>query len=236
MILYDQLGCGNSEKPGFSYPYSLEDYVNELDELIHLLLPGPVHLLGQSWGTMLAVEYLLTKDPNHVKSLVLSSPCLSVSRWDADQKRNLQALPDFVREAVERHETAGTFDSPEYLNAMDMFYHTFVCRLDPWPDPLLQTMEKMSADVYTLMWGPSEFTITGSLRSFERVDDLHQIHTPTLITCGEFDEASPDTCRYYLDKIPGSELVLFPGASHEHHLEQTPQYLASVAEFLNSTE
>jgi L-proline amide hydrolase len=50
--------------------------------------------------------------------------------------------PTFLREvaagraggAIRRHETAGTFDDPEYGEAMDLFYRRYACRLDPWPD------------------------------------------------------------------------------------------------------
>lgn len=86
------------------------------------------------------------------------------------------------------------------------------------------------------MWGPSEFTITGSLGDFERADRLREIAVPALFTCGEFDEATPATTAYYHTMMPGSEIAVFKGASHRHHLEATGAYLAVAGEFLERAE
>lgn len=236
VILYDQFGCGRSERPLAPYPYSLEDYVEELTLIREALCPGPVHILGQSWGTMLATEYLLTRKPSGIVSLVFSGPCLSASRWEADQIQYRELLPPLLRDAFIRHEAGGSYDSPEYLEAVDVFYHRHVCRLDPWPDCLSRSIEQLSQEIYTRMWGPSECTITGTLRRYDRSRDLCMLSVPALFTCGEWDEAAPATCRYYQQLLPGSELVVFPGASHSHHLEQEDEYLQVVRSFLEQAE
>jgi len=86
------------------------------------------------------------------------------------------------------------------------------------------------------MWGPSEFTITGTLKSYERADQLHKITLPTLFTCGEYDEASPAATRYFQENLPGSQLHILKDASHEHHIEKREEYISVVREFLNGVE
>ena len=116
------------------------------------------------------------------------------------------------------------------------YYKIHVCRLDPWPDCLKRTLEKIRHEVYVQMWGPSEFTVTGTLKGYERVDKLKEITVPTLFTCGQYDEATPSTTSYYHSMLPGSEIVIFEGASHEHHLEKTDEYLKVVRNFIDKTE
>ena len=232
VIFYDQLGCGNSDKPDDPSLWTLARYVEELGQVREALGLEEVHILGHSWGTMLAVEYLLTEQPSGVVSFVLSGPCLSVSRWGADQRAYLAELSEADQESIQNAEANGTFDSPEYQDAMMRYYKRHVCRLEPWPECLTRAFEKLAQNVYGRMWGPSEFTITGTLKDYERADRLREITVPTLFTCGRYDEATPATIAYYLQMLPGSELVIFEDASHEHHLEKTGEYLGVVRDFL----
>ena len=195
-----------------------------------------MHLHGQSWGTMLAVDFILTKGPKGVVSLILSGPCLSSSRFASDHKVHLSELPDTLQRIVNESEASGYFVSKEYQDAMMVYYKIHVCRLDPWPDCLNRTLEKLGHEVYEQMWGPSEFTVTGTLKGYERVDLLKKISIPTLFTCGRYDEATPSTTEYYHSMLPGSEIVIFEDASHEHHLEKTDEYFEVVRGFIDKTE
>jgi proline-specific peptidase len=86
------------------------------------------------------------------------------------------------------------------------------------------------------MWGPSEFTVTGELKTYESVERLKEITIPVLFTCGVHDEATPETTKYYQKNLPESELHIFENASHEHHLEKTQEYLQTVRIFLCRAE
>jgi len=97
----------------------------------------------------------------------------------------------------------------------------------PWKKWLLMCMN---------ICGPSEYTITGTLKNYERANDLKNITIPTLFTCGRYDEASPESTTYYQSMLPGSRIVIFEDASHSHHLEQEAAYLNTVREFLSSGE
>jgi len=142
VILYDQLGCGNSDKPTDVSLYTLDYFTQELEAIRRALDLKEVHILGQSWGTMLAVHYILTMDPQGVRSLILSAPCLSASRWHDDQRRYINELPADVREIILTSEREGTCDTPEYQEAMMVFYRKHVCRMDSWPECLQKSMEK----------------------------------------------------------------------------------------------
>ena len=236
VIFYDQLGCGRSEKPGDRSLWTFERAVEELACVRGALGLGRLHLLGQSWGALLAAGYLLGKGMTGVTGLILSGPLLSASRWAADQRRLLEGFPDEMRQAVEEAERSGDYDAPAYQAAMQAYYRRHLCRLDPWPDCLNRTFEKMGLDVYMTMWGPSEFTVVGNLREVDIVPRLRALNLPTLITCGEFDEVLPDTAACYRQAIPGARLEVYGGASHVHHLERPGLYLAMVREFMGGAE
>ncbi len=236
VIFYDQLGCGNSDKPDSNSLWTTEHFLDELVLLRQTLKLDKLHILGQSWGTMLAVEYMLNKRPEGMVSLILSGPCLSASRWYKDQRQYLSELPEEIQDTIRKSELSGDFNSKEYQDAMMCFYKLHVCRMEPWPECLNRSFNKLARNVYEYMWGPSEFTITGTLKNFECADKLSGITVPVLFTCGQYDEASPSSTQHYHSKLPGSEIVIFEGASHEHHLEKTEYYLETVRNFLNCTE
>jgi proline iminopeptidase len=171
-----------------------------------------------------------------VVSLVLSGPLLSTSRWIDDQKAYIAELPKETREIIFKCEDAGEFSSPQYEDAMMAYYKIHVCRLNPWPECLNRSFEKLNYSIYRYMWGPSEFTVTGILKNYERVDRLQDIAVPVLFTCGFYDEAPPATTKFYQKNLPGSEIYIFEDASHEHHLEKSKEYLQVVRNFLRRAE
>ena len=88
-----------------------------------------VHLLGQSWGGMLGMEYALTQ-PAGLASLIIADSPASMIQWVAEANRLRAELPPEVQETLLRHEAAGTTDDPAYEAAMMVFYQRHVCRLD----------------------------------------------------------------------------------------------------------
>jgi len=235
VIFYDQLGCGLSETPTDTTFWRVERFVDELKTVRTTLKLKQVHLLGQSWGSMLAVEYLLTK-PRGVRSLILSGPYLSTERFVADCRAYVEQLPAEYCQAILKGETEKVYDSPEYQAALLYFYHKHVCRMESWPDCFNRSFEKFGFGVYQYMWGPSEFTQTGTLRGRDVVGTLKNITIPVLFTCGRWDEATPATTRYYQENLPGSEMVVFEEASHAHHLEKMAEYLQVIRTFMTKVE
>jgi pimeloyl-ACP methyl ester carboxylesterase len=217
VIFYDKLGCGNSDIPDDPSLWTVERFVNELSQVREALGLDDVHILGQSWGTMLAVDYMLTGEPEGVLSLVLAGPYISAPR-------------------ILESEASGNFSSKAYQDAMMVYYRLHVCRIDPWPNCLNRTFEKLGHKVYEYMWGPSKFTMNGTLEDYNRSDRLKEIKVPVLFTCGRYDESTPSATTYYSSMLPGSEMVIFEDASHETHLEKAAEYISIVRDFLRRSE
>lgn len=236
VIFYDQLGSGNSDRPTDASLWKTERFVEELACIRQALGLSQTHILGHSWGTMLAAAYLLDTRPAGVSSVIFSSPCLSAQRWKEDADRLIARLPKEVQQTIARHEERGTTDSEEYQEAMKEYYARYVCRLEPLPEVLAESRRKANKDVYMTMWGPSEFCPTGNLKTFDYTPKLHQLDIPALFICGRHDEATPESTRYYQSLVPGAEFHVLENSSHMGYLEETAEYVQTVREFLRKAD
>jgi L-proline amide hydrolase len=239
-VLYDQLGNGRSEHLPDADPsfWTVQLFKDELAALVdHLGIGGRYHVIGQSWGGMLGLDHALDQPPGLLSLVAADSPS-DARAFAAGARELLGTLPPEAAGAIRRHEEAGTTDSPEYQAAINEFYTRYVCRLDPWPDPLVATFDAVEADptVYGTMNGPSEFTVTGTIRDWSVTDRLHEITAPVLLVSGEHDEVRPDIIRTVHERLADSEWQLFEDSSHTPHLEEPERFLRAVEAFLERVE
>ena len=234
VYFYDQLGCGRSDRAANKSLYSVTNYTDELTEVRKQLGLKRVYLMGFSWGTMLACSYLLKKKPKGIKGLVLSGPYLSSPRWHADQRQNIDNLPPDLREAIEEGEKENNYGK-KYKKAMMHYYQKHVCRLKPWPKYLQDAFSKFNTDVYLSMWGPSEFTITGTLKNYDLLPELDKIKQPVLLICGDHDEAGVKTVKDYQMAFKNASMAVLPDSSHIHHIENPKLFLQIARNFFKNT-
>ena len=238
VIFYDQLGGGgNSDHPHDPSMWTVDLYKDELATVIRELGLVRYHLFGSSWGGMLAMEHALTR-PAGLASLVIASSPSSMPQWVAEANRLRLELPRKNQEVLLKHEADGTTTDPEYEEAVLLFYQRHVCRLDPWPDCVVRAFAKLQQfpEVYNTMNGPSEFHVIGTLKDWDITERLGEIRVPTLVTSGEFDEATPTINETVHRMIPGSESVIFPGCSHMAFVEEPERYLKVLVGFLDRAE
>lgn len=202
VVFYDQAGCGRSaDEPG---PWTLRRYVEELQAVRREC--GPVHLLGHSCGTILALEAYLA-DPRNILSLVLVSPFLSVPRVLEDVRRLSQGLSE--EEFGRRH----------------------VMRA-PTPPCMQRSFDGWSQEVYRAMWGPDQHTCDGELAGYDRTGVLPSVEVPVLYACGHFDKATPEATSAYAARTPDAMFAVFMESSHMPHLEEEQAFLDVVRMFL----
>ena len=90
--------------------------------------------------------------------------------------------------------------------------------------------------VYHTMNGPSEFHVIGTIKDWDIVDRLGEIHLPTLLISGRYDEATPAIMETVQRGISGSEWRIFEESSHMPHVEETALVLPVINEFLERIE
>ncbi|GJM29666.1 MAG: proline iminopeptidase [Cyclobacteriaceae bacterium] len=235
VILFDQLGCGRSDRTIDSTLMTVGNFVEQLEQLRSVLGLNEFYLYGHSWGTMLGVDYYL-KYPDHVKALILASPALSTSRWTEDTKELITTLPDSIQSAIQFNVENGTYDSPEYQHAVNIFYQKFVAKKLPWDANMDSTFAGANMEIYNYMWGPSEFTASGTLKDYERSDKLNEIKVPTLFICGEDDEARPSTVQYYQSLVSNSKFSLIKDAAHITMHDNPEQNNQAISNFLKALD
>lgn len=238
VTVYDQLGSGRSDRPSDTTLWNVPRFVDELSRLREALDLDEVHILGNSWGGSVAVEYMLTKAPRGVRSLVLAGPLISTERWIEDAHALRARLPEAIQAALAAGEESKDFDSPEYLAATDAFYARFLAR-SGWPQapvPQCDGVGGFNTEVYEYMWGPNEFTATGTLLDFDRTDRLHELQLPVMFIVGRYDEARPETMFDFQRLIPGSVVEVIEDAGHISMDDQRERFNTVVGEFLASVE
>ena len=235
VIYYDQLGCGESEIAADPSMWTVELYVEEVGVVRDALGLDEVHLLGQSWGGMLALEYALTQ-PAGLASLVLASTLSSARHWAAETSRLRAELPADVQARLDELEAAGLTDEQEYRDLSMEFNRRHVCRSETWPELLTRSFDRMSQEVYGTMWGPSEFNPTGTLRDWSVTERLGEIRVPTLVTSGRHDESTPAINAVLRDGIPAAEQIIYEHSAHCSHLEEPDAYVRDLVEFLDRVD
>ncbi len=103
VIRFDQLGCGRSDRPRELSLWMLESCVEQTESIRKALGLDRIHLLGHSWGGMVALEYLLTY-PQHVQKACLCSSVVSVQLWEKEAHRLLSQMPSYISKALDRYE------------------------------------------------------------------------------------------------------------------------------------
>lgn len=236
VIFYDQLGCGQSERPDDVSLWTLDRSVAELLEVVAAFRLTEFHLFGNSFGGWLALQALLDAKVAPT-SVVLSSSPPSIPRWIEDCARLCRSLPESVQQTIRDHEEGGFFTCPEFVAAIWEFDRRHLCRLTPWPEELERAFAGFGGPVYETMWGASEFgPVTGVLKDWDVTDRLGEIGIPALVTVGRFDEATPEHVAILAKGLRDAELVVFEKSAHLAFLEERADYLSVLGRFLRRVE
>lgn len=234
---YDQLGSGNSDMPTDTSLWTISRYVEEVEQVRQGLGLENFYLLGHSWGGMLAMDYL-QKYQDHVKGAVLSNMTAGIKSYVTYTAKLKQEL--FTPQEIKKYDSLDKlqqYASPEYQGLlMGKLYPNVLCRLDPWPEPLMRTFKKLNASIYIQMQGVDEFHVTGNFKNWEMWDRLPNINIPTLVIGGEKDEMNPEDMRKEGKLIPNSRTYLCPNGSHMSMYDDQQNYFNNLIGFLKDVE
>jgi len=231
VVAFDQLGCGQSDRPDDSSLWTLERYVRETEAVRKALNLGKVHFLGHSWGGWQAIEYAMTY-PDGLASLILSSTVADMPMLRSELARLKAALGPEAAAMMQHYEAEGQFDHPEYKAAITLLNYRHVCRLPEWPAPVLRSLNDWNMAPYNAIQGPNEFLYIGNIRAWSRLADLHRIKVPVLITAGRYDEQTPECALEMKLRMPGSAVHVFPNSSHVPFYEDPSLYYPVLENFL----
>lgn len=233
VVFYDQFGCGKSDYPKSESDYSLEYAVEEVDGVRKVMFGDTrINLFGNSWGGMLSLAYAI-KYQAHLITLTSSSGLSSIPETVKEMHRLISLMPDEYRKAIEEHEPKGEYDHPDFLEATEYFMRQHVLRMDVWPEEVTRMLEMTEKrGTYLKMNGPSEFTIVGLIKDIDFTPDLSKIKVPTLLTCGKYDEVTPEIQEHMHSLISSSNVEVFENSSHLQFWEERDDYMKKLSEFI----
>ena len=236
LVMYDQIGCGGSWIEGHPEYFRPEIWIQELQNLRQALGLSQVHILGQSWGGMMALLYALDYAPEGVCSYVLSSTLPSARLWEREQHRRISYMAPRDQKALQQALETGNYEDPDYLAALDRF-------MDLHCNPMVRKLpecitrpKRAGKEAYQTGWGPNEFTPIGTLSGFEVTNRLGQIQTPCLITSGQRDLCSPYIAKTMYDRLPHAQWELFPDSGHMPFVDEQESYMQVLARWLNEND
>lgn len=233
VIMYDQLGCGNSYVEGHDELWNQEVWMEELERLLEYLNIEECHLLGQSWGGMLAIAYAIERKNKKLKSLILSSTLSSASLWASEQHRLIGFMTKAEQEAILSEDYA----SKAYQEA-NTHYMQLHCAgpFDENTPECVKREKKSGTRSYLIGWGPNEYTPLGTLKDFEYTSRLSEIQVPALIVSGTNDLCTPLVAKTMADGIANAKWELMSGCRHMCFVDDHEKYCRILQDWLASVD
>ena len=236
---YDQLGSSYSDQPKDSSLWTIEHFVEEVEQVRKALDLDKenFYLLGQSWGGILAMEYAL-KYQDNLKGLIISNMMASAPEYGkyADDVLAKQMDPR-VLDTIRAIEARGDFSNPKYFELlMPHFYAKHICRVPEWPEPVVRSFKHLNNEIYTMMQGPSEFGIGGRLKYWDRKADLPKIKVPTLTIGAKYDTMDPEHMKWMSTQLQKGRYLYCPEGSHMAMYDDQKIYMNGVIKFIRDVD
>lgn len=237
LIMYDQIGCGESYVENRPDLWNSRTWVEELIALREHLGLDELHLLGQSWGGMLLLDYVCNYHPKGVMSMVLSSTLPASWMWGIEQHRMIKELPKEMQDAIEKATAINDYSDPVY-QAAEAEYMSRHCSgpvTEESPECFRRPVQK-GGESYVVGWGPNEYTPMGTLKDYDVTQQLKDIKEPALVINGGNDLCTPYIAKYMYDRIPDSRWELFRTCRHMCFVEDNDKYVELMKDWLNQKD
>lgn len=240
---YDQLESFYSDQPNDSSLWSVERYVDEVEQVRKALglNKDNFYVLGSSWGGILAMEYALKYQEN-LKGLIISNMMASVPEYNkyANEVLALQLPPEILKE-IRSYELNGDYTNPNYTGLIvEHYYPEHVLRmpLDKWPDPVNRAFANLNPNLYITMQGPSEFGIVGDakLKDWDITDRLTEITVPTLSIGGAYDTMDPKHMEWIASQVQNGQYLHCPTGSHLAMYDDPETYFSGLISFVKNVD
>jgi len=238
---YDQLGSTLSDNPQIEDLWTIEHYVEEVEQVRKSLGLNEDNfiLLGHSWGGILGIEYALKYQKN-LKALIVSNMVPSVPDYN-NYAKNVLALqldPNILKE-IRSYEAVQDYTNENYLKLIhDNYYPKHVMRIPAanWPEDVSNAFAEINFPIYLKMQGPSEFGIVGdaSLKNWDVTKDLKKLEIPFLSIGAKYDTMDPIQMEWMANEVQNGFYLNCPNGSHMAMWDDKENYFAGLINFINT--
>jgi len=230
VLFYDQRGGGRSKYDNLA-PVTWRTQVDDLARVVDELVPGgPLHLVGYSWGGLLALLYTL-----HAAEARGRAPASLTLIDPAPISRSYRAT--FEAEFLRRQQSAA-------VQALRAEVASSGLR-ERDPDAYRQRAFELSVAGYfydpAASHGLTPFRVTGrvqqsvweSLGDYDLTPSLGGVACPTLVVHGREDPIPLASSEAAAAAIPGARLVVIERCGHVPYVEQPDALWAAVLPFVD---
>lgn len=237
LIEYDQLGSYYSDQPTDSSLWTIEHFVDEVEQVRKALglTKDNFYILGNSWGGILGMEYVL-KYPENAKALIVSNMMASGPDYG---KYNLELQKQMDKQVIDSIlllQNTGQTSNPRFEALLDGYYHQHICRLNPYPEPVQRSFKHVNPIIYTMMQGPSEFGISGRLEHWDIKNRLREIKIPTLMIGAKYDTMDPEYMKWMSTQVQQGRYLYCPNGSHLAMWDDQKNYYPGVIQFIKDVD
>ncbi|MFK7845712.1 MAG: alpha/beta fold hydrolase [Rhodothermales bacterium] len=230
LVFYDQRANGRSEI-GDTTAFTMDQFVEDLDAVRQHIKADKIHLLGHSWGGLIAMRYALKhQDKLHSLILMNTNAASAAVQQAAGQRLQARITPAdqeaqaalFQTEAFQKREPAAlneffrlsfksSFFDPEKTNELSFYFDE-------------QFSEKSAA--------LGRLRADSTLPFYDLHDNLGSMQTPTLIIHTTHDPLTLDDISLIDHAIPNSKLVVIENSGHFPFIEQYEDLSRHIQDFL----
>lgn len=240
---YDQLESFYSDRPNDSSLWSVERYVDEVEQVRKALglNSDNFFLYGSSWGGILAMEYAL-KYQSNLKGLIVSNMMASIPDYVTYANVVLGPQMDSaVLTEIKALEAAGDFENPRYSELIYTNYypeHVLRMPLEEWPNPVNRAFANINPELYVTMQGPSEFGVVGDakLKDWDIKAQLSKITIPTLTIGGTYDTMDPKHMEWIATEVQNGKYLHCPNGSHLAMYDDQETYFKGLIKFIKDVD
>ncbi len=244
VYLYDLVGCGHSKRLANIDEYTVDRHKKDLTEIINKIGAKKVILIAQSWGALLATNYLADHQAK-IEKLIFTGPGPILPINYAQKERK---APDSLNLKATKFTNAQGSQKAYHLRASvvkfiaELFSYKLASdkEMDDFATNLNFEMNKstvVDTSKMKLKSGYGYYVQIKTAQSFNKTADrrktLLKCNIPILIMLGQFDGGKWGYTDEYLRLFKNHQLVIIPKAGHSIALEQPKLYIHTILSFLS---
>ncbi|MEA5098204.1 MAG: proline iminopeptidase-family hydrolase [Burkholderiaceae bacterium] len=240
VIFYDQLGCGKSDRPDNPSLWVAKRYFDEVKAVRDGLGLQQYHLIGHSWGTVLAVGFS-AMHPDGLLSLSLHSPILSfpyyIRHVAPKLKQGLDHAQGDAGQIIDDFELHGHGSRRAYDAACTALLRRHVTRVWPLPAAMKKLIAGRNNAIHDVMVSSdSELNVAGNLNTVDVTAQLFKLNVPVLMTCGDSDLCTPDFTQWQSGFAKSAQCEIIEGCAHMSAIDRPQELIRLQKAFFRKEE
>jgi proline iminopeptidase len=230
LIFYDQRGCGKSEEFKEGQQVTMETMVEDLEGIRKEFNLDKMNLVGQSWGALIAINYVL-KNPDRVKNLILLEPAPGSSEYLQQVQQTI--MKRLSKEELER--LTKLSQNPELRSDQNLLREFMNIRMKTYFfDSTFAT--KKNFNYFTTERIKKFFSSSAMfgqyMMSYNLYDKIKAIKCRVLIIHGDYDVVPTEAIERMGKEVENSEVHIVKNCGHFVHIEKPDFYFNTIRSFV----